>query len=49
MNALRPSTRVDGDGAVGNSAKVGFCTDRHGGDSAAISDDVSGVPLDNRL
>ncbi|MEM6994564.1 MAG: hypothetical protein AAF721_28880 [Myxococcota bacterium] len=41
--------RVDGEGATGNSGKVGFCIDCHGGGSAAVSDLVFGVPLDNRL
>lgn len=41
--------RVDGAGATGNAGKVGFCKDCHGGGSAAVSDFVFGVPLDNRL
>lgn len=40
--------RVEGDGSVGNSGKVGFCKDCHGGGPAAVSDLVFGVPLDNR-
>ena len=39
--------RVEGDGAVGNAGKVGFCKDCHGG-GASVSDFVFGVPLDNR-
>jgi len=41
--------RVDGAGAVGNAGAVGFCKDCHGGGTAAVSDFVFGVPLDNRL
>lgn len=41
--------RVDGEGAVGNSGVVGFCKDCHGGGTAAVSDYVFGVPLNNRL
>jgi len=41
--------QVNGAGAVGNSGQVGFCKDCHGGGSAAVSDYVFGVPLDNRL
>lgn len=41
--------RLEGDGTVGNSGQVGFCKDCHGGGSAAVSDFVFGVPLDNRL
>ncbi len=41
--------QVNGAGAVGNAGKVGFCKDCHGGGSAAVSDYVFGVPLDNRL
>ena len=41
--------QVNGAGAVGNSGPVGFCKDCHGGGSAAVSDYVFGVPLDNRL
>ncbi|MGH1343132.1 MAG: hypothetical protein ACRBN8_16360 [Nannocystales bacterium] len=41
--------RVDEEGAVGDSGPVGFCKDCHGAGSAAVSDYVFGVPLDNRL